>query len=183
MNVPPIPISSVLARWNPADQAVDLVIDGRALIDIVDPQKQWVVSPFARRFPRRAARGWLAEYRGVFGKRDERLIGNELEIAVCGACGDLGCGNLAVYVEITADTVAWRQPPWAGDVDEDDDEPEVNDPASLLPQVLVFNRDDYEAALTDTERFIARTGWYREIFEATGRLERLRSPFTKSWDI
>lgn len=171
-----------MARWNPSDQAVNLVIDGRAVIDIVDPQRQWGVSPFARRFSRGAARQWLAEYRGVFGDRDERLSGEELEIAVCGACGDLGCGNLAVDVEMAADAVAWRRPHWAGDDDEDDDEPDANDPESLLPQLLVFNRVEYDAALADTERFIARAGWHRETPEAAVWLDRLRNRFTRLWD-
>jgi hypothetical protein len=182
MDRPHIPISSIMARWNPSDQAVDLVIDGRAVIDIVNPQRQWGVSPFARRFSRGAARQWLADYRGTFGDRDERLSGEELEIAVCGACGDLGCGNLAVDVEMAADTVAWRRPHWAGDDDEDDDEPDANDPESLLPQLLVFNRVEYDAALADTERFIARAGWYRETPEAAVWLDRLRNRFTRLWD-
>lgn len=181
LDTPHIPISSITARWNSTDQAVDLVIDGQAVIDIVDPQKQWGVSPFARRFRRGVARGWLAEYRGVFGDRDERLAGEELEIAVCGACGDLGCGNLAVIVEMTADRVNWRQPHWAGDVDEDD-EADAHDPGSLLPKITIFIRTEYDAALADTARFIARRGWYRETPEAAAWPDWLRNRFTRSWD-
>ncbi|GER23984.1 hypothetical protein NCCP1664_24790 [Zafaria cholistanensis] len=185
MNTRRIPTASIAARWNPSDQAVDLVIDGRAVIDIVDPQKQWGVSPFARRFVHSSARGWLAEYRGVCGDRDERLLEGELEIAVCRACGDLDCGNLAVYVDRDADTVVWRQPHWAGDDeddDEDDEEPESNDPTVLMPQVVVFDRAEYEAALADVERFINRPGWRREIPEAASWLDRLRNRFTSVWE-
>lgn len=171
-----------MARWNPTDQAVDLVIDGHTVIDMVDPQKHWGVSPFARRFRRGAARRWLAEYRGVFGVRDARLAGNELEIAVCGACGDLGCGNLAVIVELSADTVVWRQPHWAGDVDEDGEEPDPNDPESLMPQVIIFDRAQYDAALADTARFIARPRWYRERPEAAMWPDWLRNRFARLWD-
>lgn len=182
MESPSTPSSSIAARWNPTDQAVDLVIDGRSVIDIVDPQKQWGVSPFARRFVRAAALQALAEYRGVLSDRDERLSGTELEIAVCRACGDLGCGNLAVDVERTAETVVWRQPHWAGTVDEDDDEPDANDPESLFPQVLVFSRAEYDAALADTERLIAHVGWSRAMTEAAGWLDRLRNRFTGQKD-
>lgn len=191
-----IPPASIVARWNPSDQAVDLVIGGRTIIEVVDPQRQWgVVSPFARRFTRAAVRRWLAEYRGVFGDRDERLLEGELEVAVCGACGDLGCGNLAVYVDFNADTVVWRKPHWAGDDEADDDEPDANDPALLLPQILIFDRAEYDVALADTEGFISRPGWHRETPEAAegddGRqgilgpsvwLDRLRNRFTSSWD-
>ncbi|GAA3666324.1 hypothetical protein GCM10023081_01450 [Arthrobacter ginkgonis] len=176
-----IPPASIAARWNASDQAVDLVIDGRAVIDIVDPQKQWGVSPFARRFRRAAARGWLSRYRGVFDGRDERLLEGELEIAVCGACGDRGCGNLAVYVDMDADTVVWRQPHWAGDDEEDDEEPGPDDPESLLPQVLVFGRAEYDAALADAERFINRPGWRRETPEAAIWPNWLRNRFTRLW--
>ena len=180
MESPSTPSSSIAARWNPTDQAVDLVIDGRAVVDIVDPQKQWGVSPFARRFVRAAALQALAEYRGVLGDRDEKLSGTELEIAVCRACGDLGCGNLAVDVERTAEVVVWRQPHWSGTVDDDDedDEPDANDPESLFPQVLVFSRAEYDAALADTEWFIAQLGWSRALPEAAGWLDRLRNRFT-----
>jgi hypothetical protein len=123
----------------------------------------------------------LAEYRGVLGDRDERLSGTELEIAVCRACGDLGCGNLVVDVERTAETIVWRQPHWAETVDDDDendDESDANDPESLFPQVVVFSRAEYEAALADAERFIAQVGWSRVMPEVAGWLDRLRNRFT-----
>ncbi|MGL3806370.1 hypothetical protein ACSYDW_09760 [Paeniglutamicibacter sp. R2-26] len=164
---------------------MDLVIDGRAVIDIVDPRKQWGISPFARRFVREAVLQALAEYRGVFGARDERLSKTELEIAVCRACGDLGCGNLAVIVERTVETVVWKQPHWAGILDDDgdeDDEPDADDPESLFPQVLVFSRTEYDAALADTERFITQAGWSRAMPEAAGWLDRLRNRFTRMRD-
>lgn len=83
---------------------------------------------------------------------------------------------------MAADAVVWRRPHWAGDADEGSDEPDANDPESLLPQLLVFNRVDYDAALADAERFIARSGWYRETPEATVWLDRLRNRFTRLWD-
>lgn len=180
MNSPRIPISSITARWNFSDQAVDLVIDERLVIDMVDPQRQWGVSPFARRFSRGAVRRWLADYRGEDGGRDARLADDELEIAVCAACGDLDCGNLAVEVERLDDTVIWKRPHWAGDVEENED-PAAGDPESLLPQVLVFSRAEYVAALMDVERFIARPRWYRETPEAAGLLGRLRNRYVRMW--
>lgn len=175
------PRASITVRWNTAEQAVDLVIDGRPVLETVDPQGMWGVSPFARRFGRGAARGALGEHRGVFGRRDPRLFGNELEIAVCGACGDLGCGNLAVDLTLGPDTVTWSRPHWAGDPDEDDEAPAPDDPESLLPQVLVFDRFQYEAALVAADHFIGRAGWYR----AHGALsfpERLLGRFNRDWE-
>ena len=77
----------------------------------------------------------------------------------------------------------------------DDDEPDANDPALLLPQILIFDRAEYDVALADTEGFISRPGWHRETPEAAegddGRqgilgpsvwLDRLRNRFTSSWD-
>ncbi|MCS3494551.1 hypothetical protein M2368_003583 [Arthrobacter sp. JUb119] len=182
MDTPRIPVSSIMARWNSADQAVDLVIDGTAVIDIVDIQRHWGVSPFARRFSRAAVHQWLTDYRGAYGDRDERLSGEELEITVCRACGDMDCGNLAVEVEMTADTVTWRRPHWAGDDDENDDEPDANDPESLFPQLLVFNRVQYDTALIDAERFIARSRWRRQEPEAAIWLDRLRNRFMRPWN-
>lgn len=151
-----------MARWNSADQAVDLVIDGTAVIDIVDIQRQWGGSPFARRFSRAAVHQWLTYYRG--------------------ACGDMDCGNLAIDVEMAADTVTWRRPHWAGDADENDDEPDANDPESLFPQLLVFNRVQYDTALIDAERFIARSRWRRQEPEAAIWLDRLRNRFMRLWN-
>lgn len=130
-------------------------------------------------YAQRRYRRWLSTA-GVLGDRDEKLSGTELEIAVCRACGDLGCGNLAVDVERTAEAVVWRQPHWSGTVDDDDedDEPDANDPESLFPQVLVFSRAEYDAALADTEWFIAQLGWSRALPEAAGWLDRLRNRFT-----
>ncbi|PQZ93673.1 hypothetical protein CQ018_08410 [Arthrobacter sp. MYb227] len=175
-------LASILARWNHAEQAVDLVIGGRALIDIVDPTRSWGVSPFARRFPRRAVRQSLAEYRGVSADRDERHSESELEIAVCSACGDLGCGNLAVDVVFETDLVIWKQPHWAGDNDEEEEEADANDPASLLPQLLVFNRTAYDDALAAVEKYANRSGWYRGPESDAALPERLRNLFTPSWD-
>ena len=87
----------------------------------------------------------------MFGNRDKRLSGGELEVAVCSECGDPGCGNPAVDFRIDADTVAWVHPHWAGH-DEDDEvylESDANDPTSLLPPVLVFNRAEFDVALAD----------------------------------
>jgi hypothetical protein len=177
-----IPPSSISARWNPSDQAVDLVVDGRPVIDIVDPEHHWGgVSPFARRFGRATVQRWLAEYQGAVGDRDARLSADELEIAVCAACGDLGCGNLAVDLHIGPDSVVWRAPHWAGAPVEDDDEPTANDPTTRLPPVLVFSRAEYEAALSDTARFVARAGWQRLSPEGASWRDRLRNRFTKPW--
>lgn len=177
-----IPRSSISARCNPSDQVVDLVVDGRAVIDIVDPEHHWGgVSPFARRFGRTTVQRWLAEYQGTVGDRDKRLSAEELEIAVCGACGDLDCGNLAVDLHIGPDSVVWRAPHWAGAPVEDDDEPTANDPTTLLPPVLVFDRAEYEAALSDTAQFVARDGWQRRPQEGTSWRDRLRNRFTRPW--
>ncbi|MHA7277729.1 hypothetical protein ACX80O_14585 [Arthrobacter sp. Hz1] len=113
----------------------------------------------------------MGEYRGVFGDRD---------------------GNLAVYLDFDADTVIWRQPHWAG---EDDEDPGAYDPTLLLPQIMVFDRTEYEAAMADTERFTTRAGWHRdppEAAEGDGArrgtfgpvvwLDRLRHRFKPSWD-
>lgn len=173
--------SSISAHWNSVEQAVELVVDGRSVVQTVDPQGMWGVSPFARRFRRGAARGWLVEYLGAFSQRDDRLLGDELEIAVCGACGDPGCGNLAVDLTLGVDTVVWSRPHWAGDAGEDDDEAAPDDPESLLPSVLVFDRGEYEAALTTVGSFIDRRGWYRP-WGTGSRPERLLDRFNRVWD-
>ena len=120
----------------------------------------------------------------MFNQRDERLSEQELEFAVRGACGDPSCGILAVDVDIEGNTVIWSRPHWAGDDDEDgnDMEPDADDPTSFLPQMLVFNRADYDVALADTERFIARAGWHRTTPEAGLWLGRMRNRFTNLWD-
>lgn len=83
---------------------------------------------------------------------------------------------------MAAYAVVWRRTHWVGDADEHNDAPDANDPESLLPQLLVFNRVDYDAALADAERFIARAGWYWETLEAAVWLDRLRDRFKRLWD-
>lgn len=48
-------------RWNAREQCAELVVDGRSLAEIVDPEGAWGVSPFARRFFAQAAEGKVGD--------------------------------------------------------------------------------------------------------------------------
>lgn len=148
-------------RWNVREQCAELVVDGRSLEEIVDPERAWGVSPFARRFLRRPLKETLATYRADFSRRDDRMSGSEIELHVCCACGDLGCGNLAVDLDLGPEQVTWSRPHWAAD-DDEPEEPEASvpgDPLELMPQELVFARAEYDRALAKIEAYLSRPGW------------------------
>lgn len=119
------------------------------------------MSPFARRFLRRPLKETLATYRADFSRRDDRMSGSEIELHVCCACGDLGCGNLAVDLDPGPEQVTWSRPHWAAD-DDEPEEPEESvpgDPLELMPQELVFARAEYDRALAKIEAYLSRPGW------------------------
>ncbi|MFJ2618327.1 hypothetical protein [Glutamicibacter sp. NPDC087344] len=158
-------VNQIGVRWNARKQCAELLLDGRSLAQFVDPAGDWCVSPFARRFLRGELRKLLPTYRADFAGRDHRMSGREIEIYVCRSCGDLGCGNLAVDLELGPQWVRWSRPHWAADDDpEEYDEFEQlipGDPLELMPQELVFARAEYDRALARIHTYLSRPGWQR----------------------
>ena len=69
---------------------------------------------------------------------------------VCAECGDEGCGAVMFRIEKTERNVKWNNFVWSDGYPESEDEPD--DKINIEP--LIFDKDEYEIALTELKKLI-----------------------------
>ncbi len=180
-----IRLSSIEARWNDADDAAELWVDGRSVIDMFKgsgPEKPDGISPFARRHAKSCVLQSLASYGEPSVRGNAELPPGVLELAVCSACADWRCGSFSVRLKRDGEFVEWFSPNWAfPDMDDADFEQEPfepGDPMSWFPQRLTFRAPEYDAALDKLEALMVEHPW-PVLSELASKPSRLRSWFTR----
>ncbi|WP_172627350.1 hypothetical protein [Zafaria cholistanensis] len=145
-------------RWVEEEAYVDLLVDGKSVLELI-PDVADRITPLAKRWLREPV---LERAAAFLGQRENAspLGPDQIELAVCPQCGDLGCGGVIARLTVTDTEVVWEDVQWTLDRENEFDELPAPEPlAQAFPARIVFDRKQYEAALSSALEMLATGPW------------------------